>query len=116
MQRLWRDGVVRAQIAVVDPAAAGRPLTMIVTVEIDRRGPQDPAALDRWLAAEPAVQQAWQVAGDADYTLVVTARDAAGYRVFLRRLVAENPAVVRCRSGMVLETVKRGLAVPVEDD
>lgn len=115
MQRLWQGRVVEAQVAVVNPKAVGRPLVMIVGLEIERERPEDLHELKRWLAAEPAVQQAWYVTGDADFTLVITARDTEDYDAFMQRLVAENRNVRKFKTSVVLSTLKRGLAVPVED-
>jgi len=115
LQRLWRSGGIEAQVAVVNPKLVGRPLVMIVGVEIERERPEDLHELKRWLAAEPAVQQAWYVTGESDFTLVITARDAEDYDAFMQRLVAENRNVRRFRTSMALSTLKRGLAVPVEE-
>lgn len=115
VQRLWQGRVVEAQVAVVNPKAVGRPLVMIVGLEIERERPEDLHELKRWLAAEPAVQQAWYVTGDADFTLVITARDTEDYDAFMQRLVAENRNVRKFKTSVVLSTLKRGLAVPVED-
>lgn len=114
MQRLWQGRVVEAQVAVVNPKAVGRPLVMIVALEIERERPEDLHELKRWLAAEPAVQQAWYVTGDADFTLVITARDTEDYDAFMQRLVAENRNVRKFKTSVVLSTLKRGLAVPVD--
>ena len=115
LQRLWRHGVIEAQVAVVNPRAVGRPLVMIVGVEIERERPEDLRELKRWLAAEPAVQQAWYVTGESDFTLVITARDTEDYDAFMQRLVAENRNVRRFRTSVALSTLKRGLAVPVQE-
>ncbi|SEF62592.1 transcriptional regulator, AsnC family [Thermomonospora echinospora] len=114
LQRLWQGRVVEAQVAVVNPRAVGRPLVMIVGLEIERERPEDLHELKRWLAAEPAVQQAWYVTGDADFTLVITARDTEDYDGFMQRLVAENRNVRKFKTSVVLSTLKRGLAVPVD--
>lgn len=116
LQRLWRARVIEAQVAVVDPKSAGRPLVMIVGLEIERERPEDLHELKRWLSAEPAVQQAWYVTGDADFTLVITARDTEDYDAFMQRLVAENRNVRKFKTSVVLSTLKRGLSVPVEGE
>jgi Lrp/AsnC family transcriptional regulator, leucine-responsive regulatory protein len=115
LQQLWQAGVIEAQVAVVDPKKAGRPLVLIVGLEIERERPEYLHELKRWLVAEPVVQQAWYVTGDADFTLVVTARDTEDYEAFMQRLVAENRNVRKFKTSLVLSTLKRGLAIPVLD-
>ncbi len=114
LARLRADGVIAAERAVVDAKAVGRPLTVIVDLEVERERPELLAGLKRWLAAEPAVQEAWYVTGDTDYCLVVTARDVEDYDVLMQRLVAENGNIRRFRTRVALGTVKRGQAVPTE--
>jgi DNA-binding Lrp family transcriptional regulator len=113
--RLREGGVIAAEIAVLDPVAAGRPLVMIVDLEIERERPELLAEFKRWIVAEPAIQQAWYVTGDSDYVLVVTAPDVTAYDALMQRLVAANANVRRFRTRVALGTLKRGLSVPVGD-
>lgn len=107
--------MIEAQVAVVNPKAAGRPLVMIVGLEIERERPEHLFELKRWLANEPAVQQAWYVTGDADFTLIITAQDTEDYDQFMQRLVAENRNVRKFKTSVALSTLKRGLVVPLDD-
>jgi DNA-binding Lrp family transcriptional regulator len=72
------------------------------------------ASLRQWIAAEPAIQQAWYVTGDSDYVLVVTARDVGDYDALMQRLVTANANVKRFRTRVALDTLKRSLVVPVD--
>lgn len=114
LARLREAGVILGEAAVVDPKAVGRPLTMIVDVELDRERPEILSAFRSWLGAEAAVQQAWYVTGDGDYVLIVTAADVEDYDKLMQRLVAENPSVRRFRTRVALGTLKRGLTVPTD--
>ncbi|WP_207480696.1 Lrp/AsnC family transcriptional regulator [Arenibaculum pallidiluteum] len=114
LARLRETGVIAAEVAVLDPRSLGRPLVMIVDVELERERPELLAAFRRWLAAEPAVQQAWYVTGESDYVLVVTAAAMEAYDALMQRLVAENANVRRFRTRVALGAVKRGLALPVD--
>lgn len=114
MARLREDGVIMAEVALIDPRAVDRRLTVITDLEVERERPELLASLRQWIAAEPAIQQAWYVTGDDDYVLVVTARDVDDYDALMRRLVAANANVKRFRTRVALDTLKRGLAVPVD--
>lgn len=111
--RLRDGGVIQAEVAVVDPRSVGRSLTMIVDIEVERERPELLASLKRWIATEPAIQEAWYVTGDGDYVLIVTARDVDDYDALMQRLVADNPNVRRFRTRVALGTLKRGLSVPL---
>jgi DNA-binding Lrp family transcriptional regulator len=111
--RLRDAGVITGEVAVVDPRSVGRPLTMIVDLEVERERSELAAGLKRWIDGEAAIQEAWYVTGDEDYVLVVTARDVDTYEALMQRLLAENANVRRYRTRLVLGTLKRGLSVPL---
>ncbi|MFJ1299233.1 Lrp/AsnC family transcriptional regulator [Pseudomonadota bacterium AL_CKDN230030165-1A_HGKHYDSX7] len=110
--RLRLDGVITATVAQVDARALGRPLTLIVDVELERERPELMAAFKQWIEAEPAIQEAWYVTGDGDYVLVVTARDVEHYDTLMQQLVAHNANIRRFRTRVALNTLKRGQRVP----
>jgi Lrp/AsnC family transcriptional regulator, leucine-responsive regulatory protein len=112
--RLRDDGVITGEVALVDPRSVGLPLAMIVDLEVEREREDLLLDLKRWISAEPAIQQAWYVTGDEDYVLVVTARDVETYEALMQSLLAANANVRRYRTRVVLGTLKRGLAVPVD--
>ncbi|MGN6520058.1 MAG: Lrp/AsnC family transcriptional regulator [Dokdonella sp.] len=112
--RLREEGVIAGEVAILDPRSVGRPLTMIVDLVVDGDRNELVAGLKRWIEREPAIQEAWYVTGDEDYVLVVTARDVDAYEQLMQRLLAENPNVRRYRTRVVLGTLKRGLALPLD--
>jgi DNA-binding Lrp family transcriptional regulator len=113
--RLREDGVIRAEVAIVDARSVGRPLCVIVDVEIERERPELLAELKQWIVAEAAIQEAWYVTGEGDYVLIVSARDMDDFDALMRRLIAANGNVKRFRTRVALASLKRGLKVPLED-
>jgi len=112
--RLREEAVITGEVTLVDPRSVGRPLTMIVDLEVEHERVELLANLKRWIATEAAIQEAWYVTGDEDYVLVVSARDVEGYEALMQQLLADNANVRRYRTRVVLGTIKRGMAVPVE--
>lgn len=112
--RLREAAVIVAEVAVIDPRTVARPLTLIVDVDVERERPELLTSLRQWIAAEPAIQEAWYVTGEGDYVLIVTARDMDDYEALMRKLVGENANVRRFRTRVALAAVKRGIAVPVD--
>jgi len=113
--RLREEAVITAEVAIVDPKSVGRPLTLIVDIEVERERPELMAVLKRWIAGEPAIQEAWYVTGDGDFVLIVTARDVEDYDALMQKLVSENSNVRRFRTRVALGTLKRGCRVPVDE-
>ena len=110
---LRRSGVIIGEIAVVDPKRVGRPLTLLVELQIERERPELLDVLRHWIAAEDAIQQAWYITGEADFVLVITAASMEGFDAFMERLLAENPNVRKFKTGVALQVTKRSLFVPV---
>ena len=112
--RLRDEAVITAEIAVVDAGIVGRPLTLIVDVEVERERPELLVSLKHWIAAELSIQEAWYVTGEGDYVLIITARDVEEYDALMKKLVAENANVRRFQTRVALGTLKRGQLVPME--
>ena len=112
--RMREEGVITAEVALVDPKQAGRPLTMIVDVEVERERPELLASLKQWIAAEPCIQEAWYVTGAGDYVLIVAARDVDDFEALMQRFVADNPNVRRFQTRVALSSLKRGMFVPMD--
>ena len=113
--RLREEAVITAEVAIVDPRSLGRSLTLIVEIEVERERPELMTLLKRWIAAAPAIQEAWYVTGDGDFVLIVTARDVEDYDALMQKLVTENSNVRRFRTRVALGTLKRGCRVPVDE-
>lgn len=116
IRRLRDTRVIQRDIAVIDPKRVGRPTTFIVSVIVERETTDRLAAFRRWLNNEPHVQQVFYVTGDTDYLLVVVAPDAEAYDTLMARMVEDNPSVKRFTSQVVMNVIKRGLAIPVPED
>jgi DNA-binding Lrp family transcriptional regulator len=114
LKRLRQDGVILANVAVVDPSRAGKPAFFIVALEIERERPELIGRLRQWMTAEDCIQEIFYVTGTADFILVVTAPDIEAYDAFMSRLVAENPNVRRFTTNVALGVAKRSLAIPID--
>ena len=73
--RLREAGVIAGECVVLDPKAAGSPVTVIVELMLERERSALTDGLKRWLVAAEEVQSAWGVTGETDFVLVVTAPD-----------------------------------------
>lgn len=113
IRRMEESGVIRANVALVDPAKVGHPITLFVEVEVvsERAALIDAAKRD--FASVPEVQQCYYVTGEADFILVVTVATMADYEALTRRLFFENNNVKRFRTFVAMDRVKVGLEVPV---
>ncbi|RMA60812.1 AsnC family transcriptional regulator [Acidovorax sp. 100] len=114
IQRLKDSGVIRANVAVLDPVKVGKPLTIVLEVHLDNERPDRTAPLRARIAAEDAVQQCYSVTGEADYLLVVNVASMADYEALTRRLFDGDDNIKRFRTSVALASLKTGLRVPLD--
>ncbi|MGH8079812.1 MAG: Lrp/AsnC family transcriptional regulator [Lysobacter sp.] len=115
IKRLRAQGALLSEVALIDPAAVGLTLRVIVGIELIQGGRAD--LIDRFkrrMAAQPQVQQCYYVAGEYDFMLIVLARDVQDYERLSRALWFEDENIKRFTTTFVLDGVKVGLQVPVD--
>jgi Lrp/AsnC family transcriptional regulator, leucine-responsive regulatory protein len=113
IRRMERDGVITANVAVVDPAALGHPITLFVQVELVSETALDIDAAKCAFLAAPEVQQCYYVTGDVDFMLVVLVPSMAAYEALTRRLFFVDPNIRKFKTFVVMDRVKTGLRVPI---
>lgn len=115
LKRLRADKVIENDVAIVSPRAVGRPLTTLVQVSLERERAD---IIDRFKASirsTPEIMMGYYVTGDADFMLVVTARDMEDYEQFTRRFFYENQDIKGFKTMVVIDRVKAGFALPIAD-
>jgi Lrp/AsnC family transcriptional regulator, leucine-responsive regulatory protein len=113
LRRLREEGVILRDVAVVDPRFVGNPAFFVTTLHVESEQADLLMGLRQWLSTQEQIQQVFYVAGEADFILVVSAPDMRCYDSFMARMLDENPNVRRFTTNVVLNTVKRGLTVPI---
>jgi len=114
IKRMTEDGVIRANVAVLDPAALGQSITIFVEVEVISETAKQIEQAKSQFAAAPEIQQCYYVTGEADFILVIVVPAMADYEALTRRLFFGNNNVKRFRTFVAMDRVKVGLGVPVE--
>lgn len=112
IKRMTEEGVIRANVAVVDPAAVGQAITIFVEVEVISETAEQIEQAKREFAAAPEIQQCYYVTGEADFMLVIIVPSMADYEALTRRLFFGNNNVKRFRTFVAMDRIKVGLSVP----
>ncbi len=113
IRRMEENGVIEANVARVDPAKLGRPISLVVEVSVESERLDLLDASKARFAAAPEVQQCYYVTGETDFVLIVTVADMAEYQALTRRLFFADGNVKSFRTHVVMDRVKAGSAVPV---
>jgi Lrp/AsnC family transcriptional regulator, leucine-responsive regulatory protein len=110
--RYRTEGILKKQIAVLDPAKLGGTVLATVFVTLDRETPALHRAFKKRMLAAPEVQQCYDLAGPNDYLVILAARAMDQYREILERLFLSDGNVKRYDTHFVFGAVKASLAVP----
>ena len=113
IKRLKSEGIIEREVAVLNQAALGQPMTFIVSVELERERLEQLHGFQRAVKAEPQIQQCYYVTGEADFMLICIAPDMDSFQALTHRLFFENQNVRKFRTSVVMGRTKVSLAVPV---
>ncbi|WP_149182110.1 Lrp/AsnC family transcriptional regulator [Streptomyces sp. TRM49041] len=113
IKRLRETGVIRREVAVLNPKALGLAMTFIVEVEMERERSDVHDAFRYQMDADENVQQCYYVTGAYDFILIVTARDMEDFEEFTQRTFFDNPNVRRFSTSIVMRPIKVGLTLPL---
>jgi DNA-binding Lrp family transcriptional regulator len=113
LRELERTGAIRGYRAVVDPAAIGLGLEVLVQVTKDREDAATVAEFQRGLAAIPEVRHAERLFGDPDYLLRVATADIAAYQTLRDERLATLPGVGRLTSTIVMTRIVEERPFPI---
>ncbi|MEG0818040.1 MAG: Lrp/AsnC family transcriptional regulator [Brevundimonas sp.] len=115
LRRLRDEGVIVADVAVIDEGRLERALTMHVLVEMEREGTAVLDALIDSLTARPEVRAAWYVTGETDFILYVVVPTMEAYEVFTRQVLNDDARVrafktlISIREVLPFDPARRGL-------
>ncbi len=114
LKRMRQAGIIEGETIRLSPEALGFPMTFLVLVELERERLDHLDAFRRKARAEPRIQQCYYITGEADFALIVLARDVQDFEALTRRVFFDDPNIKRFRTSVAMDRTKVGLSVPVE--
>jgi len=113
IQKLKSAGVIRRQVALLDPALINVGVTVFVSVRTSEHTPQWLERFAKAVADIPEVLELYRMSGEVDYLLRVVVPDIAGYdKVYKKLIKAANLHDVS--SSFAMECIKHTTALPLE--
>ncbi len=112
IQNLEKAGVIRARVALLDPARINLGVTVFVRIRTNRH---DLEWLQQFAAAVadiPEVVEVYRMSGDIDYVMKVVVPDIASYDAIYKRLIAAVP-MMDVSSNFAMEEIKLTTALPL---
>ncbi|WP_351234311.1 Lrp/AsnC family transcriptional regulator [Streptomyces sp. NPDC002133] len=106
VKRLEESGVISGYRAVIDPAAVGRGLEVLVDVEVSATDRKTVQEFEDTVASYEEVVELRRFFGRPDYFLRVAVADHAAYEAFLTGRLTGLPGVLRTESHLTMKKIK----------
>jgi Lrp/AsnC family leucine-responsive transcriptional regulator len=110
---LEKNGVITRYVAVLDQRAVGLPVSVFISVKLEK---QKEDLLDKFaktIARWPEVLECYLMTGPRDYWLRVVVPDLAAYERFLKTKLTRLEGIASIESSFALEQVKYTNVLPV---
>ncbi|MGH8786683.1 MAG: Lrp/AsnC family transcriptional regulator [Cupriavidus necator] len=111
---LEADSVITGNIAVVDPARVGKPITVLVQVKLESERLDLLDEVKKRFVDCPQVQQVYYVTGEFDFLLVLAVADMTEYEQLTRELFFVSGNVKSFQTHVAMQRAKVSLAVAIE--
>ena len=112
IRKLREAGVIRRQVAILDPEALGLEACFFVLIRTSEHDKDWAARFLKALRDRPEVIEAHRLAGDIDYILKVQVRNARAYDRFYQSLIGEVK-IHNVTALLSMEEIKSTTALPV---
>jgi Lrp/AsnC family leucine-responsive transcriptional regulator len=106
-------GIISGYSAVVEQKAVGLPVSVFISIKLERQRAEE---LDRFgsaIAAWPEVMECYLMTGQFDFLLRVVCADLAAYEQFLRQKLTQVVGVSSIESSFSLGQVKYSRVLPI---
>ena len=113
LKRMEQDGVISRYVALVDQKAVGLPVSVFISVKLERQREDVMAHFDSEIAKYPEVLECYLMTGSRDYLLRVVAENLEAYERFLKEKLTRIEGVSSIESSFALNQVKYTNKLPI---
>ena len=110
---LEETGVIRGYATLVDAEAVGLPVSVFVSVTLEKQIEKALEKFEKEIRARPEVMECYLMTGEADYLLRVGTADLGAYERFLIERLTRIPGVASIKSSFALKQVAYRTALPI---
>jgi Lrp/AsnC family leucine-responsive transcriptional regulator len=111
--QLRSSGVLLKEVAIVDRQRLGRPLTVFVSVELEKQNDSLLRSFEKKMRAEPDVMACYEVSGEFDFLLMVNSASMESYHAFTREVFTSTNNVRNFKSTFAMNCSKFETRVPL---
>lgn len=106
-------GIISRYATVVDQKAVGLPVSVFVSVTLERQVEGALAIFEKEILRRPEVMECYLMTGEADYLLRVVVADLDAYERFLVIHLTRVPGIANIRSSFALKQVAYRTELPI---
>lgn len=114
LKRLEEAGLMEGYAAILNAEAIGLGFEAYCLVSLERHSTEGTEKFHAAMRALPQIMDCVAVTGEADFILRIVATDLKSYSQFLLDNVMPLPGVRQVRSSIVLRSIKRSHALPLQ--
>ena len=113
VQRLRAEGVIRAEVALLDRGKLGLKTQIFAQVKLSAQGRQHLDEFADAIRRFPEVLECWVLMGPLDFLLRVVAPDVESYERFFFEKLSRVPGIQEITSTVALSEIKATTALPI---
>ena len=113
--QLRESGVLLKEVAIVDRLRVGRPLTVFVSVELDKQNDALLRNFEQKMATVGDVMACYEVSGEFDFLLIVNSASMERYHAFTREVFSSNNNVRNFKSTFAMNCSKFETKIPLPE-
>jgi Lrp/AsnC family leucine-responsive transcriptional regulator len=106
-------GIISRYATVVDQKSVGLPVSVFVSVTLERQVEGALATFEKEILRRPEVMECYLMTGEADYLLRVVVADLDAYERFLVLHLTRVPGIANIRSSFALKQVAYRTELPI---
>ena len=112
VRRLEEAGIVKARVALVDPAKINLGLTVFIAVRTNEHDPEWLETFARETKSMPEIQGVYRTSGELDYLIRARVPDVAAYDALYQRLI-RKVRLADVSASFVMQEIKETTALPL---
>ncbi len=115
IRKLEEEGLIRARVALLDPARVNANVTVFVAIKTDQHTTEWLERFSRAVRDMPEVMEIYRMSGEVDYLMRVAVSSIEAYDRFYKKLV-DRIELANVTSSFAMERMKYTTALPINMD
>ncbi len=112
IQKMEEEGVIRARVALLDPALVDAAVTVFIAVKTDQHNTAWSEKFAFEMSSIPEIMEIYRMSGEVDYLLRVVVSDIAAFDNLYKKII-DRIALSNVTSTFAIEQMKYTTALPV---